>query len=187
MKNENEKAVCGNFAHCFYSDDYKGNKNLCSRLNTFCRDFISHSSGGDFRKFSDDHHVSQDIGHKASFLVAHFSSNGNGRAAAVSDFARDADRFSRRYRTDEIHRQRNCCNNSAYGCACHACNGISKRCKNASMNDASLIVMLFWVSLKADRCASAVNLFNVDMEVIHHEMIGLVDISDVLPDLLWVC
>ena len=55
------------------------------------------------------------------------------------------------------------------------------------MNDASLIVMLFWVSLKADRCTSAVNLFNVDMEVIHHEMIGLVDISDVLPDLLWVC
>ena len=157
----------------------RGNKKSLQQVEYFLQRFLSAVPVvGDFRKFSDDHHVSQDIGHKASFLVAHFSSNGNGRAAAVSDFARDADRFSRRYRTDEIHRQRNCCNNSAYGCACHACNGISKRCKNASMNDASLIVMLFWVSLKADRCASAVNLFNVDMEVIHHEMIGLVDISD---------
>lgn len=130
------------------------------------------------------HHGGQYIRHEMILFVKHIRFYDNGGVTVVSDMAGDTDGFSRFGSTDEIHGHGYSNHGSSYGCTGDTGDGIGQGSQHTAMEAAPVIVVLQWVCLQADGDTAAVNFINVDMEIIFHEPVFLINVPDVLPDFL---
>ena len=122
------------------------------------------------------HHCREDICHQVVLFVEHVRLDDDRGAAIVRDAARDADRFSRLGGADEIHRHRDRHDRGSDGGRGHACDRVGESYQYAPVQASSMVVVLQRVGLQADGRTPSVNVRDLYMEIVTHEMVFRINI-----------
>ena len=122
------------------------------------------------------HHCRKDIGHQVVFFIEHICLDDDRGAAIVRDAACDADRLSRLGGTDEIHRHRDGHDRGTDGGRGDACDRVGERYQYAPVQASSVVIVLHGVSLQTDRRTAALDVRDLYVEIVTHEMIFRINV-----------
>ena len=123
-----------------------------------------------------DHHRREDICHQVVLFIEHIRIDDDRGAAIVRDAARDADRLARLGGADEIHRHRDGHDRSTDGGRSDACDRVGERYQHTAMQASSVVIVLHGVSLQTDRRTAALDVRDLYVEIVTHEMIFRINV-----------
>ena len=123
-----------------------------------------------------DHHRREDIGHQVVLFVEHVCLDDDRGAAIVRDAARDADRLTRLGGTDEIHRHSDRHDRGTDGGRGDARDRVGERYQYAPMQASSVVVVLQRIRLQADGRTAAMDVRDLYMEIVTHEMVFRINV-----------
>ena len=122
------------------------------------------------------HHCRKDIGHQVVLFIEHIRLDDDRGAAIVRDAACDADRLSRLGCTDEIHRHRDCHDRGTDGGRGDARDRVGERYQYAPVQASSVVVVLQRIRLQADGRTAAMDVRDLYMEIVTHEMVFRINV-----------